>query len=211
MRLGLLTDIHEQVTCLEEALRILDSRGMDEIIVLGDVFETGGNIDQTCQLLSAAGVRGVWGNHDFGLSSDPEPDILARYSPRVGEFMTRLEPCLRQGDCYFSHVEPWLNPRDVGDLWYFEGPPDSIEKVDRIFGAVPERWIFGGHYHRWLHVIPGGLTGWNGQAPLQLRDFDHSFVVVGALCEGQFAILDTDSGLLEPFHIDSPFAHRHHP
>jgi hypothetical protein len=34
------------------------------------------------------------------------------------------------------HVEPCLDPHKIADLWYFDGPPDSTEKLVRSFAAV---------------------------------------------------------------------------
>lgn len=51
MYLGLLTDIHEHVDQLREALAILKSKRVDQIVVLGDVFEKGKRIDKTVELL----------------------------------------------------------------------------------------------------------------------------------------------------------------
>ncbi len=65
MKLGIITDIHEHVECLRAVLDELAGQ-VDRIVMVGDVVETGERIEETCQLLSDAGVVGVWGNHDYG-------------------------------------------------------------------------------------------------------------------------------------------------
>ncbi|TWU33901.1 metallophosphoesterase family protein [Novipirellula artificiosorum] len=67
MKLGIITDIHEHVEQLQAVLDELDKQAVDQIVMVGDVVETGERVEETCQLLSNAGVIGVWGNHDFGL------------------------------------------------------------------------------------------------------------------------------------------------
>jgi predicted phosphodiesterase len=190
MKLGLLTDIHEHVEHLRSALDLFRDERVDQIIVIGDVYEMGQRLKETCRLLADAKVIGVWGNHDYGLCVEPNTALCAKYGDDVIRFMTSLRPRLEYGGCHFSHVEPWLNPEDVADLWYFDGLPDRQDKLDRIFNAIPHDLMFAGHFHNWLLATPSGIEDWSGQTPLTLRG-ERYFVVIGALCEGRFAIFDT--------------------
>jgi len=198
MKLGLLTDIHEHVENLRTALDCFRVEQVDQIVVIGDVFEMGNHINETCRLLSEANAIGVWGNHDYGLCVEPDATDCAKYGDDVIRFMTSLRPRLEIADCYFAHVEPWLNPEDVADLWYFDGPPDEHGKLDRIFNAVPNRLMFAGHFHKWLLATPTRIENWNGEAAIALSG-ERYFVVIGALCEGRFATLDTETSNLIPF------------
>ncbi|WP_166830773.1 metallophosphoesterase family protein [Thalassoroseus pseudoceratinae] len=200
MKLGLLTDIHEEVDLLQAALDRLRDEQVDQVIFLGDLFEFGCQIQDACRLLADAGVIGVWGNHDFGLCFEPTDKSREKYGDDVIEFMTSLQPRLEYEGCYFAHVEPWLDPEELSDLWYFDGIPDRQDKRDRIFNAVPNDVMFAGHFHRWLLVTPNQIMDWNGETPITLQD-DRYFVVIGALCEGRFAIFDTESFELTPFNL----------
>jgi hypothetical protein len=75
-------------------------------------------------------------------------------------------------------------------------------KTARIFNAVPNRLILAGHYHKWLLVTPDRIIDWSGDVPVNLADGRY-FVVVGALCEGHYAILDTSTSELLPFNEES--------
>jgi predicted phosphodiesterase len=207
MRLGLLTDIHEHVEHLRSALHRLRAERVDQIVVIGDVFETGQRIEETCRLLAEARAIGVWGNHDYGLCVDPHPRVIERYPPAVIDYMASLKPRLEIGGCHFMHVEPWLNPDDIADLWYYEGPPDHHGKLARIFGAVPHRMLFAGHYHKWLLATPTRIDGWQGDVPVRLHD-DRYFAVVGAVCDGCCAVFDTASSELAPFNLVAQAADR---
>lgn len=166
----------------------------------------GEQIDQACHLLAEANAIGVRGNHDYGLSFEPDDGTREKYPSVVIDYMTSLRPRLEVCGCHFSHVEPWLNPNDVADLWYFDGPPNEHGKLGRIFNAVPNRVMFAGHFHRWLLTTPQGIDDWDGRSPVRL-DQDRYFVVVGALCEGRFAIFETETSELLPFNEDlSPTA-----
>jgi hypothetical protein len=142
MRLGLIADIHEHVEFLRVALHHFGHEQVDRIVVLGDVFETGERIEETCRLLAGAHAVGVWGNHDFGLCDNPADRMWAKYPATVIEYMTTLRPRLELDGCYFAHVEPWLDPQDIHDLWFFEGPPDNDRRRKQIFAAVPHRRPF---------------------------------------------------------------------
>jgi predicted phosphodiesterase len=118
MKLGILTDIHEHTTHLQAALERFKTERVDQIVVMGDVFEMGERIEEARQLLAESKAIGVWGNHDFGLCVDPDMESRCKYGERVINFMTSLRPRVEIGDCHFMHVEPWLNPEDIADLWY---------------------------------------------------------------------------------------------
>ena len=236
MKLGLITDIHEHVVTLRRALEHLAELRVDKIVMIGDVVEMGRRLEGTCQLLADAQVVGVWGNHDFGLCSEPEASVFSHISPRVraqspvekgvrhlaatdgtvGEsahcsepdpffntraYMGTLLPRLVVEECHFSHVEPWLDPTKLEDLWHFAGKPSEHGDFSRIFAATPHRLMFAGHYHAWQVVTPERVLDWHGETPITLAPGRY-FVVVGALCEGDYAVFDTETSLLTPLKVE---------
>jgi hypothetical protein len=198
MKLGILADIHEHVKELRRAIDLLSQHGADRFVVLGDVFETGKRMEETVDLLRQVRAVGVWGNHDIGLCFDPDDRACRRYSADVLGFMGTLQPRLEIGGCLFSHVEPWLDPHRAEDLWYYDGPPDTAEKLARSFAAVPHRLIFLGHFHRWLLGTAEGILPWRGDRPLSLAGTDRYLIVVHAVSEGRCALFDTEANLLTP-------------
>jgi hypothetical protein len=85
------------------------------------------------------------------------------------------------------------------ELWYFEEPPDEHGMLERIFDAAPHLLSFAGHYHKWrLCPQTGSGNGRVSEDEVRLEDGRY-FVVIGALCQGRYAILDTDSWRLVPF------------
>lgn len=199
MKLGLLADIHEHTRELQKAIAALTQHGAERFVVLGDVFETGKRIEQTVRLLQQIEAVGVWGNHDVRLCFDADDQLCERYSAAVLGFMGSLQPHLEIDGCWFTHVEPWLDPHRVEDLWYFHGPPDSAEKLARSFAAVPNRVVFIGHLHRWLVGTPDGLLAWQGEKPIRLDSRDRHLVVVPAVYDGKCALFDTQTNDLIPF------------
>jgi len=197
MKLGLVTDIHAHVCHLQAALERLQNERVDQIVVIGDVVDAFAAVGETCRLLNEARAVGVWGNHDYGLCAEPDESVRSRCPAAALEFMASLRPRIEVAGCFFSHIEPWLDPEYLPDLWYGEGPPDNRDRLTQIFDAVPNRLIFAGHYHVWLAATPDAVIGWDGTNPLRLDGGRH-FVVVNALCEGHFATFDTATSELRP-------------
>ena len=200
MKLGLITDIHESLEYLRAALQHFQQEEIEQLILIGDVFEQGRHIRETCKLLAQENAIGVWGNHDFGLSCQPTAELREKFGSQVIEFMTSLQPRLTVEECHFTHVEPWLDPEVLQDLWYFEGSPDEHGKLARIFNSVPDRILFSGHYHKWLLATPNGILDWKGDVSVSLSE-GRFYVVIGALCEGGYAMLETESWELTPFQL----------
>jgi predicted phosphodiesterase len=200
VRIGLLADIHEDYPRLSNALVLLSSQGVDQIVVLGDTLTTVRHPDaiRVIQLLRDAEAIGVWGNHDFGLCKEVHPELRDSVNPEILAYMAGMQPHLEIGECHFSHVEPWLDPWDVSGLWYYDGPPDTPEKVGRSFAAVPHRFLFLGHFHQWLLMTRDRRCSWAGEEPARLADFERCLVVVGPVCRGDCAVFDTTSMELLP-------------
>jgi hypothetical protein len=201
MRIGIVADIHEAVEPLQRALAEFRSRQVDLVVSLGDAcdtFSSVGRAGEVVALLRGAGAVGVWGNHDVGLCYEVSERLRREAGPEVLGYMAGMQPQLVVAGCRFSHVEPWLDARRVEDLWYFDGPPDTPEKVGRSFAAVPERHLFVGHFHRWLVMSPSARVEWNGEAPLALADGSRYLVVVAPVLSGCCAIFDTVEACLIP-------------
>jgi hypothetical protein len=198
MRLGLIADIHEALPQIEAALSILKERAVDRVVVLGDIVETGSQLTAVTKLLAEHDAVGVWGNHDFGLAYQPEEAIRGRYSEEVMRYMTGLAPRLEIGDCLFTHVEPWLDPTDFFQLWRYEGEPVTVDEAAKSFDCTAHRFLFVGHFHRWRVITDCDVLDWAGTSPLDLSQCGRALVSVGALCDGHFAIFDTETSELHP-------------
>jgi hypothetical protein len=130
VRIGIVADIHDAVGPLARALDEFRSRGVEQVISLGDACETlmyQGRPREVAALLRQSGAVGVWGNHDFGLCWDVPEAIRNLVPPDLLEYMGTMQPQLAVAGCRFSHVEPWLDAYNLEDLWYYEGLPDTAE------------------------------------------------------------------------------------
>ena len=197
MKYGLLADIHESVEWLIAAIGHLEADEVDQVIVLGDVFETGSRLNGTTELLREARAIGVWGNHDFGLSYQPIDDVRARFYPDCMDFMTSLKPALEFEDCLVTHVEPYRDPFDLFELWSFENEAE----ISRSFEERTHRVMFHGHHHKWSARTPMGLLDWRGTSPLMLDPPNRYLIQVAALRDGNLAIYDSSTNILHPVQL----------
>jgi hypothetical protein len=206
MRLGLVTDIHNDAVNLARALALFRTSAVDQVVTIGDTcdaFSKGDGADEVAALLDAVGAVGVWGNHDFSLCRDVPERIRARSSAFVLKMMARMEPRLIIGDCHFSHKESTVDPFDVLQLWNVsEHRLDLAEKAQQAFATVTSAWQFVGHYHRWWAATPTGPLDWTGTEPLHLETGERYFIVVAAVMNGWCGILDTEEGVLTPLRCD---------
>jgi predicted phosphodiesterase len=206
MRIGIITDIHDEVEKLTRALAALQAEGVDAVVSLGDATDLFGAwecADEVAALFAEHRVVGVWGNHDYGLTNSLTDELRARFRPATIDFMATIRPTLELGGCHFSHVEPWLDPTDPRSLWSFDGQPEEPERLRRSFAAIPHRLAFIGHFHRWFAATEDGPLAWRGESPLALAPDQRYLVVVGPLFRGAFAVLDTDAGVLAPLQLST--------
>jgi hypothetical protein len=101
-----------------------------------------------------------------------------------------------------THVQPWLDPEKIEDLWYFDGPPETPDQIARSFAAVPNRIIFVGHYHRWLLATADGVQAWVGDRPIVLDAGHRYLVAIHAVCDGWCALFDSGTNELVPFTVE---------
>jgi putative phosphoesterase len=64
MRLGVISDLHADASALERAFEVLERRGADKVVCLGDTVEKGEDGDRVVDALRANAVVCVRGNHD---------------------------------------------------------------------------------------------------------------------------------------------------
>jgi hypothetical protein len=202
MRLGILTDIHNHIAELATALVRFQEQGVEQVVTLGDTVEAFGRKSGTstvAMLLADCRATGVWGNHDFSLCHQPEPETRAKYAPVVMQVLGQMQPQLVLDDVHLSHRESAIDPYDVVDMWGMDDvETDLPARAKRAFTSVAHRWQLVGHYHRWFAANLTGPLDWDGSQPLQLAAHERYFIAVGAVCDGHCAVLDTQTGRLEP-------------
>jgi len=203
MRIGLLADIHEDVEALSSAIWTCRRAGVDRLLTLGDIFETGERFAEAVDLLREADVSGVWGNHEFALYTGRGDSVESQFDWRTLDYMQRLTPRCEVEGVLLGHVLPCLDPTDISQPWYVERAPVTAEAAAPNFAAFPHRRMFVGHFHRWLAVTQNGPVEWTGEGPLRFDRNNRYLVVVAAVCNGWCAIYDTETDVLLPLAVRS--------
>lgn len=160
MRLGLLTDIHNDHERLSRALDKFHSLQVDQVITLGDtcdVFSPPDGADEVASLLASCGAIGVWGNHDFSLCRNVSDTCRNRFRLATLDFMRHMQPHLEIAGCFFSHKDASVDPHDIAQLWSFEDDSrDLAARAREAFAANQHEHVFLGHYHCWWAATPAG-------------------------------------------------------
>src|SRR5437016_3516617 len=112
MRIGLLADIHEDVERLNAAIARCRREGADRLLTLGDIYQDGRRFAATVELLAAADVAGVWGNHEFGICHEPDEWVERTFDAPTRAYMARLRPRLEVAGVLLGHVLPRHDPTD---------------------------------------------------------------------------------------------------
>ena len=73
MRYAIISDIHSNLEAFESVLRDIDSKGVDDIICLGDVVGYNANPNECINLIIEKQIRTVMGNHDCRAACIKEP------------------------------------------------------------------------------------------------------------------------------------------
>src|SRR5690554_1385914 len=180
MRLAVLSDVHGNRLALEAVLEDIGRQGVDGTVNLGDLVS--GPLDPagTAQLLMAAALPTVRGNHDRELTARPpaaqdDVDRFARVrlsAPQLA-WLAALPATRREGGLFLCHgtprsdVEPWLD-----DLWQGRTTtiPDEPEVTARAAG-INCPVLLCGHTHlpRVVRLRDGRLIVNPGSVGLQFN------------------------------------------
>ncbi len=207
MRLGLITDVHNDARRLSLALNALRASGVDQVITMGDTFDPlakSEGIAEAVELLEEHKVIGVWGNHDICLCDEIPELYLQRFPEPMFRYLESIRPRLEIEHIIFSHREVYVDRHDVVELWDLNG--EEIDHLARAQKALTDqrysRQLFVGHYHQWMAFASSGPLDWKGTESLKLSLDQRYFIVVAAVCDGWCATLDTDNQVLEPIRLD---------
>ena len=94
-RIGVIGDVHAEHRNLQVALDYLSTQQVDVLICTGDIMDGEGDVGACVEMLSAAGVRTVRGNHDRWVLQDkarhvPHAHHLRELHDDVVEFLHQL-------------------------------------------------------------------------------------------------------------------------
>jgi hypothetical protein len=207
MRLGLVTDIHNNYANLARALAAFRKHQVEQVVTIGDTcdaFAPPEGADEAAALLAQCGAVGVWGNHDFHLCRDVPSFCRDRYAPTTFDYMRTMQPRLEIDGCHFSHKDASVDAHDVEQLWSLGEDSDDIwTRAEAAFAANQHGRQFMGHYHCWWAATPNGPINWDGSKSLTLMPHERYVIVIAGVFQGKCAVLDTSTGMLDPLECGS--------
>ncbi len=169
---AIISDVHANKEALTTVLEHIDSKGVTDIICLGDVVGYGPDPEVCIDLVEKRCRFCLSGNHDYATLTSPEhfnplaeEAILftrarlepGRFSPPWGsrkkkrwEFLQGLPVRKRETESLFVHG----SPRDERNEYILESDIiyGNFEKIDEILSQTPLQ-LFVGHSH-----LPGIIT-----------------------------------------------------
>ena len=175
---GVLGDIHAEDRRLACALTHLRGLSVDRVLAVGDIADGPGDFARTCELLQAADVDAVRGNHDRWLLAGTLrdlPDALPTdaLTPAQRAYLSAL-PATRT---YATPAGPLLLCHGLGDD-DMRGvkPHDSGYEIDnntalqRLIAAGAYRLVINGHTHQRMVRTFGALTIINAGTLLRVHE-----------------------------------------
>lgn len=154
-RLAVIGDLHGEHDRLARALEWLHGQRLDAIVCTGDVADGRGCINLCCDLLRAAEVATVAGNHDRWLLDDrvrhiPDAHARSELSAQSREFLAGLP---RQIECRTVLGRLLLchgvADNDLAKVWpgTEKTASQSNADLDRLLEDGQYRFLINGHMH----------------------------------------------------------------
>jgi predicted phosphodiesterase len=196
-RLGVLGDVHAEHERLETVLDWFAGQHLDAVLCTGDLADGVGCVDRCVELLRAAGVHTVAGNHDRWLLSDrvrhlPDAHRAIDLAADSLSFLRNLPRTLDldtvAGTLWLCHG---IGANDQAKVWPGTRGPDSIRRcgtLDAVLADQHYRFIVHGHLH---HRV--------------LIDFDHALLLNAGTLKGPQAgvsIVDFEAGDVRAFELE---------
>jgi hypothetical protein len=198
-------DSHDRLESLAKAVRILEERGAEALVHLGDICDSLrlDLLEDSVRLLRKHRMLVVKGNNDFMLENllrCQPPEHEGRFE-HLAAFLGELPmKIVWDGVCFahslpFDHLRSFYEPIDMG----------STQRAEEVFRLTPHRILFCGHSHRSvLFRLSGGNVSRESVPagrPISLEREERYIIVTGSVLEGECAIFDVDAWSLEYIRI----------
>ncbi len=174
-RIGIIGDVHAEHRHLEQAIDHLTKIGVDMMICTGDIVDGVGDVDRCIELLQAAAITVVRGNHDRWLMEDRLRGVAnaqrkADLTENSLAFLAALPLELRvptvTGNLLLCHG---VGSNDLQKIWPGTArmPAERCEQLDGIVADEDIHLMVNGHVHyrtlihfeRMLLINAGTLRG----------------------------------------------------
>lgn len=191
----IVTDLHGRF----DALRwVLNHHGPDATYIqLGDLSDDYRSLERIAGLLLEKDIKGVYGNHDFGLILAVRGKAsIDRVSRVVLDYCRNLTRKIVVGPFLFCHDDPTTDYQTVVDAWDPRLIVLTVERARPILESLGEhRAVITGHAHLSQVLTLDGAHPLHPGVPYILEDGPY-YVSIGALADGYYASLEPTTGKL---------------
>lgn len=162
MKTAVISDVHGNLTALQQVLADISRSGIDAVLCLGDNIGYGPEPEQVVQLIRSRDIPCVLGNHELSVIKEKYLDwfnpaakkslhiTMDMLSGSTKQYFQELPAFLISQGCRFVHGFP----PDSAVLYLFE-ISDSMR--ERTFRQMAERICFVGHTHELA------VASWDGR------------------------------------------------
>lgn len=214
---ALLADVHANFPALQAVLNDLDARGIQDVLVLGDVVGYGPHPRECIAMLRERGFVVIQGNHDYGVATGNTQRGFSKLARSVVEWtrerlnadelqwLATLPPFFRHDDWLAVHGAPI-------DKQFFYGYVYHMTYTDNLNWLAREglRLAFHGHTHLAGAYVrrDGKDLHWTGER-LSLADAEQTLLCPGSVGQprggragAEYAVVDRVSGVVDYISLD---------
>lgn len=186
--IGIFADVHGAQQTLVHALADCRTAGVEQIALLGDLFDREEQADSCARALAEWPTIGVWGNHEREIVHDAA--VHGRLAQSTICLLTGLAAELFVDDvCLIHEAEQWARAATLARLALPLTPGVGHSEL------VQARITFAGHtHHRAARDQYGPLD--LGRGVLTLAASRRYLINPGALLAGQYAIWNRETGVV---------------
>jgi putative phosphoesterase len=145
MRVGIVSDVHNNVDALTYALDCL--RGCELVLSLGDLVSQYRAAHEIMQLARDAGLEGILGNHEKTILAPIGSRLRDSLSPDDRAFLEALphgrELTIDGRTIGLWHGSPWDEPHDIHCEYVFESDAASMKRLAETSADI----VLIGHTH----------------------------------------------------------------
>lgn len=189
--IGIFSDVHGAQKPLRAALAACANAGVEQIALLGDLFDREEQADECARTLAGWQVFGVWGNHEREIAQAAA--ALGTLEPATITLLTGLdEEVLIEDICLTHEATHWGRSATFARLSAYMALAEPLPAHEQA------RITFAGHtHHRSARTERGPLD--LGRRRVSLDPVRRYLINPGALAEGEYAIWDRETGVVQ-FH-----------
>ncbi|MDX2162861.1 MAG: YfcE family phosphodiesterase [bacterium] len=211
MKLGLFSDVHANAGSLDKALKLLERKGVDQLLCAGDLVDGMTEGEAAAQRVKNLNIPVVMGNHDFAYSRpQPKHQRGGIWLPHKqddalsGNTVSFLASLPHWRELEYEHTKIVLAHANTWDFATYVFPSaSSAAKVKRLKASVRDdvKAIILGHTHVPMQMIYKDLRIFNPGSVEGNRYSSTRSCAILTVPSLEYEVYEIDRGV--PLHIET--------